>query len=145
LGVDQILLVTGGLTVMTDEMESDRQTMTVTATCGHEVTFAVNLAKPMAGRIAKHRDLKCGPCRIADDEARRAAGWIGPGKVRKGQEPKHLPPGALIVLRMEEDRTWVGQLQAEGITVNVTGAGLMGMASKLAKAWLREKGVAVKK
>jgi hypothetical protein len=125
--------------------EPDRETMTVTATCGHEVTFAVNPAKPMAARIAKYRGRKCGPCRIAEDEARRAAGWVGPGRVKKGQEPKHLPPGALIVLKMEEDRTWSGELRAEGITVQAEGAGLMGMASKLARAWLREKGVAVKK
>jgi hypothetical protein len=125
-------------------MEPDREKMTVTATCGHEVTFAVNPARPMANRIARYQNRKCGPCRIADDEARRAAGWVGPGKVKKGQEPKHLPPGSLIVLRMEEDRTWAGQLQADGVTVQVAGAGLMGMASKLARAWLREKGIAVK-
>jgi hypothetical protein len=125
-------------------MESDREKMTVAATCGHEVTFTINPARPMASRIARYKGRKCGPCRIADDEARRAAGWVGPGKVKKGQEPKHLPPGSLIVLRMEEDRTWVGQLQAEGITVKVSGAGLMGMASKLARAWLKEKGIAVK-
>lgn len=124
---------------------NDHEIMTVIATCGHPVTFRVNPEKSMAARIAKHRDRKCGPCRISEHEASLAKGMLGVNAIKGSHAPRHLPSGTVICLNLDDSKIWRGTLFAEDIEVSAQGTGLIGMTSKLAKLWLMKKGFKVKK
>jgi len=63
-----------------------------------------------------------------------------PKKIPKGQAPKHMPVGSIITLRLGPDRQWHGQCECDGTVVERQAAGLMGIASKLCQAWLKESG-----
>jgi hypothetical protein len=62
-----------------------------------------------------------------------------PRKIKKGQEPKHMPDGTVLQLTLRDDR-WYGTCEADGKSVTGESAGLMGLGSKLCRTWLQQHG-----
>ena len=68
-----------------------------------------------------------------------------PKKIKKGQEPKHMPAGTIITLARREDGSWQGRCSFNGIVCVRESKGLMGLTSALCRAWLKEAGIVTAK
>jgi hypothetical protein len=127
--------------------------LTVTTSCGHPVTFAVNPDKPKPEYVATQKAGKCPACTKVDRLARNAA--KGSAKVAKQiakwtanspyawGEPGDLPVGVTITLTQLKDKTWRGECTADGLTVETTGIGPARQVPWLAGSWLAAKAVEV--
>lgn len=62
-----------------------------------------------------------------------------PKKIKKGQEPKHMPDGTVLMMRLMGEK-WRGSCSADAGTIEAESAGLMGLGSKLCRKWLKEFG-----
>lgn len=62
--------------------------------------------------------------------------------VPKGQEAKMLPPGTVMEMESGADGRWSGRLTAENLLVTAgDAAGMPALLAKLARRWLRARGV----
>ena len=66
-----------------------------------------------------------------------------PKKIKKGQEPKHMPAGTMITLVRQSDGSWKGCCLFNGLARKANG--LMGLTSALCRAWLKETGIVTAK
>ncbi len=114
----------------------------ITRACGHTFAFAPKGDGYDGARRDKWRRTNCRECgKIANDEHNRAQTMAANvPKIAKGSEVKALPIGTVIVMTRKEDGVWHGVLSAEEVQVEAVTAGLMGLASKLARKWLATRG-----
>lgn len=113
--------------------------------CGHEGEFACYRVDPYrAERRAKFQGKRCRSCSEAAvrelEERQRRERPSGSGKVKKGQEVKMLPADSLLSIIRRADGSWYGFLSADGVRVDGQMGGAMGLLSKLARTWLKERG-----
>jgi len=64
-----------------------------------------------------------------------------PKKIKKGQEPKHMPAGTVLTLTRQSDGSWSGCCEFNGLACHRKSKGLVGLTSVLCRAWLKEAGV----
>ncbi len=64
-----------------------------------------------------------------------------PKKIKKGQEPKHMPAGTVLTLTRQADGSWWGRCEFNGLACNCVANGLMGLTSALCRAWLKKAGI----
>lgn len=64
-----------------------------------------------------------------------------PKKIKKGQEPKHMPAGTTIAVLRQEDGSWWGRCEFNGLACEREAKGLMGLTSALCRAWLKKAGI----
>ena len=114
----------------------------LTASCGHPVPFVEDHNDRYAAeKVAKIQSRPCRKCRQIQQVAHETAVKLASSKrIKKGQEPKALPPGTVVRLIREQDGSWTGKLWAEGTEVSANSNGTMGIISKLARRWLDTKG-----
>lgn len=119
-----------------------RTTMTeiITRACGHDQAFTPRGDRYDDARRAKLRAKRCGDCGRAQNEADNLRHQQAAGRIRKGTEVKHLPPGTAVTLLRNDDGTWAGRLSAGGVEVEASVGGAMGIVSKLARKWLQRGG-----
>lgn len=60
-------------------------------------------------------------------------------KIKKGQESKHMPTGTSITLTRIDDGSWLGVCEYDGTIIERTSAGLIGVAAKLCRDWLKQR------
>jgi len=68
-----------------------------------------------------------------------------PKKIKKGQEPKHMPAGTVLTLMRQVDGSWGGRCEFNGVACQREAKGLMGLTSALCRAWLKEAGIVTAK
>jgi len=90
-------------------------------------------------KLRRKRCPECGRLKNAEDNARQLVERPS-GRVKKGQESKHLPDDTRIVIWRRDDGHWLGTLRAGGIQVETASPGTMGLISKLARKYLRDAG-----
>ncbi len=64
-----------------------------------------------------------------------------PKKIKKGQEPKHMPAGTVLTLTRLTDGSWRGCCEFNGLACSRQSKGLMGLTSALCREWLKEAGI----
>lgn len=118
---------------------------TVTASCGHSVTFGVNVNKP-EGAIAAAKAGLCDKCRRAAKIARKAAKREADHAAKHPEQPRpregdpgDLPVGAKITLIRLADGTWAGICEALGLIVETEAVGPRRQVPWLAAAWVDAK------
>lgn len=113
---------------------------TITRACGHTTEFTPTGDRYDDARREKIRSKRCPPCAKEKNRLDNlAAAQASNGRVRKGQETKALPEGAVVNLVLVSG-IWHGELTADGVAVEVQTAGAMGVLSKLARRWLQQSG-----
>ncbi len=70
---------------------------------------------------------------------------INPTKIKKGQEPKHMPAGTVLTLTRLPDGSWRGYCVCNGLACERKSKGLMGLTIALCRAWLKEAGIVTAK
>lgn len=130
-------------------------TLTRTMPCGHTESLALHpddqhREKRRAKFLAKERCRDCGRKAAAEHNAKQQAERPKPapttkdGRLKKGQELKHLPAGVSIFIHRQPDGTWKGCIMSNDRTpIEGTMGGAMGLVNKLARKWLQKDGVAV--
>jgi hypothetical protein len=119
---------------------------TITRACGHTTEFTPKGDQYDEARREKCRRKRCPECGKAKNEADNAAQKENPqragsGRIKKGQEVKHLPVETVLMLWRKADGSWEGKLlTAEDPAVTADANGLMSVVQKLARAWLKSQG-----
>ena len=68
-----------------------------------------------------------------------------PKKIKKGQEPKHMPAETMLTIIRQADGSWQGRCEFDGLSCERESKGLMGLTSALCRAWLKEAGIVTAK
>ena len=107
--------------------------------CGHQQEFQhYEVDKYRAQRLAKFQQTRCTECASKLVEEQRRAAQTVP---KKREVLNSLPPGTLLSLTHQQDRSWAGTLTADGRTVafaGVAGAGPESVIVALARLWTSE-------
>lgn len=62
-----------------------------------------------------------------------------PKKIKKGHEPKFMPRGTVLTITRQRDGSWLGTCESSGVKVERQANGLMGIAAKLCRDWIKER------